>query len=188
IRLIKDGYRVAMLSSVRTIHSHNRSAGYYLKRSFVDVIFLVGLFDDFRYPTIESPRGLVAGIVSTAAHLAEYLAAPGDDPGGSGAAALAEWSHNFRHVRAPAACRLGDAQLDNYIDGLVTRFLEPNAALGKADFEEAHRFVDAFIARLKHFNDFADSIYSQHDAEVRQQLREGMRKVFAATVGSTLGF
>lgn len=39
IRLIQDGYRVAMLASVKVIHSHNRPAYYYLKRSFVDVVF-----------------------------------------------------------------------------------------------------------------------------------------------------
>ncbi len=36
IRLIKDGYNIALLSSVKVIHSHNRPAYYHLKRGFVD--------------------------------------------------------------------------------------------------------------------------------------------------------
>ena len=36
IRLLKDGYRIKLLSGVRTVHGHDRSAGYYFKRGFVE--------------------------------------------------------------------------------------------------------------------------------------------------------
>lgn len=36
VRLITDGKKIALLSSVRTVHSHNRAAGYYMRRFIVD--------------------------------------------------------------------------------------------------------------------------------------------------------
>ena len=36
IRLLRDGYRIAILSDVRVLHGHNRSCGYYVKRALVE--------------------------------------------------------------------------------------------------------------------------------------------------------
>ncbi|WP_312833471.1 glycosyltransferase [Sedimentibacter saalensis] len=47
VRLIKAGYKIALLSSERVIHSHNRSCGYYLKRASVDGRTLIRMFSDF---------------------------------------------------------------------------------------------------------------------------------------------
>jgi len=47
LRLIRDGYHLAMLSSTRVIHSHNRPAYYHLKRNYADVLLLCKLFPDF---------------------------------------------------------------------------------------------------------------------------------------------
>src|SRR5262245_27622779 len=49
LRLIKDGYKIAFLGSTRIIHSHNRPAYYYLKRGYVENLFLPRVFPD--YPT-----------------------------------------------------------------------------------------------------------------------------------------
>jgi glycosyltransferase involved in cell wall biosynthesis/ubiquinone/menaquinone biosynthesis C-methylase UbiE len=50
LRLIKDGYEIAFLGSTRIIHSHNRPAYYYLKRGYVENVFLPRIFSD--YPTV----------------------------------------------------------------------------------------------------------------------------------------
>jgi len=55
IRLIKDGYKIAFLGSVRVIHSHNRLPYYFLKRGYVDNLFLSDVFDDFVIPKISMP-------------------------------------------------------------------------------------------------------------------------------------
>jgi GT2 family glycosyltransferase len=52
LRLIKDGYQIAFLGSTRIIHSHNRPAYYYLKRGYVENVFLPRIFLD--YPTVET--------------------------------------------------------------------------------------------------------------------------------------
>lgn len=52
IRLIKDGKKIAFLGSTRIIHSHNRPASYFLKRGYVDNLFLSDMFSDFPIPKI----------------------------------------------------------------------------------------------------------------------------------------
>src|SRR5262249_45690676 len=44
-----DGYKIAFLGSIKIIHSHNRPAYYYLKRGYVENLFLPRVFAD--YPT-----------------------------------------------------------------------------------------------------------------------------------------
>ena len=194
IRLIKDGFRVAMLASVKAIHSHNRPAYYYLKRSFVDVIFLVRQFNDFVYPHVESERGLIAGIVSVGAHLSDWRS--GFDGAGSERVLhdeLSEWIGAWRssfvelHLGRPS--RLGDTRLDAYIDSLAERYLSPiSKGLDKNASYEMRRFLDAFLARIEHFNTFAAGVYGSQDPFLRRGLRDAVLKIFGATAGSALGF
>ena len=62
IRLIKDGHKLAFLGSIRIIHSHNRSAFYFLKRGYVDNLFLSDIFSDFIIPRINI-KDLVPAII-----------------------------------------------------------------------------------------------------------------------------
>lgn len=68
IRLIKDGFKIAFLGSVRIIHSHKRSPYYYLKRGYVDNQFLSDVFDDFVVPKIN-----LAGLVPDVAFSYAFL-------------------------------------------------------------------------------------------------------------------
>lgn len=52
IRLIKDGHKIAFLGSTRIIHSHNRPGFYFLKRGYVDNVFLKDVFSDFKIPKV----------------------------------------------------------------------------------------------------------------------------------------
>lgn len=52
LRLIKAGKKIAFLGSIRVIHSHNRLPYYFLKRGFVDNLFLSDMFEDFIIPRI----------------------------------------------------------------------------------------------------------------------------------------
>ncbi|MEN6584590.1 MAG: glycosyltransferase family 2 protein [Sulfuricella sp.] len=193
IRLIKDGHRVAMLASVKVVHSHNRAAYYYLKRSFVDTVYLVGLFDDYAYPHVESVPGLIAGIVSTAAYLSDWLQSLDESDcskhmGDELSDWIRDWRRRFVEVRSSSPSRLGEARLDAYIDSLSARYLVAGWQRDGAARREARSFLDAFLARLEHFNAFAGSVYRGQDELLRRGLRDAVFKNFAATVGSTLGY
>lgn len=62
VRLIKAGHRIAMLSSERVIHSHNRSCGYYLKRATVDGKTLKRIFPDFPLPK-QNSNSIISGTI-----------------------------------------------------------------------------------------------------------------------------
>ena len=195
IRLIKSGMKVGMLASVKVIHSHNRPAYYYLKRSFVDVIFLVGLFNDFTFPPCQSLNGLIAGIVSTAGHISRWLNNLYDEaPTLSLGEQLHHWiisaRTDFLDVTRDTSCNLGDTRLDAFINTMPNRFLQtavPDLA-GPHDQDEARRFGDTFLARLDHFRLFASEIYVDQDDIVKKELAEVVRKTFAAAAGSALAF
>ncbi|MBG9389773.1 glycosyltransferase family 2 protein [Caenimonas aquaedulcis] len=191
IRLIKDGWQVAMLASVKTIHSHNRPAYYYLKRSYVDVIFLVGLFDDFAYPHCESLHGLVQGIVSCAAYatdwIAEVRAAGGDATGARLKGWTARWRRESARLRTGGSLALGDARLEQFVAGLAADVgAAPSGDRNAA--AEARRFGDAFCDRLDHGARFMAGIYDDGDAVPAEELVAVIGKTFAATTGSLLAF
>jgi glycosyltransferase involved in cell wall biosynthesis len=52
IRLIKDGHKIAFLGNSRIIHSHNRPASYFLKRSYIENLILSDLFSDYAIPEV----------------------------------------------------------------------------------------------------------------------------------------
>ena len=45
--LIRNGYRLAFLSSVAIRHAHDRPPFYFLRRGFVDYVTMAGIFEDF---------------------------------------------------------------------------------------------------------------------------------------------
>ena len=50
IKLIRDGHLIGMLSSIRAIYSHRRESNYYLRRAFVDMVFLFDIFPGHALP------------------------------------------------------------------------------------------------------------------------------------------
>lgn len=193
IRLIQNGYTVAMLASIKVVHSHNRPPYYYLKRSFVDVVFLVDMFDDFAIPPVGTMGTLLPVILSVAAHLSDW--ADTFDPAPSARAMhddidalIRHWRGTLTRPRWQDTIRLGDARLDAYLTSLRDRFATQPPAGDTAAHDEAQRFVDAFLARLEHFARFARDVYGHQDAGLRTGLRGVIVKTFCATAGSALGF
>jgi glycosyltransferase involved in cell wall biosynthesis len=68
LRLIRDGYRLALLASTWILHSHNRPPWYHLRRSYVDTLALLRLLPGHPRLSI-APDRLFADIVAAAAAL-----------------------------------------------------------------------------------------------------------------------
>lgn len=198
VRLIQDGHRIAMLASVKVIHSHLRSSHYYLKRTFVDITFLVGVFPDFALPPVESAAGLVRG----AAHVARLVSAfvlqlPGLPPGLATHELAAQWLESVRRAGLdmapllPASLELGDARVDAVLRNLVRAADLANgggvaAMLDAATRRSAQYFVDDFAMRFGHFNRYALAGYPGDDARLRHEWAGAAAKTFAASLGFTL--
>lgn len=191
IRLIMDGHRVAMLASVKVIHSHNRPPIYYLKRSYVDVIFLVGMFDDFLIPVLDSIEGLLVGMVSCAGHVSAQLPRLATSaPDETLAQCLGLWIKRCRQqckeIRFDMVCALDDPQLDTFVNEWGRRVA--SLSMDEATQIEAQRFMDSFLARLGQLGTFIGTVYGDSDAKLLGGLQDAIRKSFAATAGSMLGF
>jgi len=194
IRLIQSGHRVAMLASIKVIHSHNRPAFYYLKRSFVDVIFLVGMFDDFFYPRSESLSGLIAGMRSTAQHITKWFeqldaVCPVTPLGEQLSTWIAESRRTFSILQQADAIHLGEDRLDEFLSTMPKKYIgDTPQVMDAVARAEAQHFNDSFLARLEHFLGFAADVYGAQDALLRSELGAVVRKTFAATAGSALAY
>jgi O-antigen biosynthesis protein len=189
IRLIKDGWQVAMLASVKVVHSHNRPAWYYLKRSFVDVQFLVGLFDDFTYPRCDSLPGLVAGIASASIHVSAWRRAIEDGAtpltGLRWRESLARWREDLKTALSEGCVALGDERLDAYVRELPARYRARSDGDAGA---QVRQFSEMLIGRLEHFSRYAAQVYDDADELPRGEMSAVLAKTLAATAGSALGF
>ena len=67
IRLIRDSHKIAFLNSIPIIHSHYRSPYYFLKRGYVDNIFLTNIFPDYTVPSLQ--EDLLLGDILQTYHL-----------------------------------------------------------------------------------------------------------------------
>lgn len=193
VRLIRDGHRIAMLASVKVVHSHLRSSMYTLKRGFVDVSFLHELFDDFPVAPCTDGAAVVAGALHVARELDGWRAALLDDGAAAAPGAFTDsWLQRLRAepVRAElpaAALRLDDPRLDGFVRSLATRLDNPAAAAAQAAAAAAARaFVDDFVARMGHFNQYARALHDADDARLRHEWANAGAKAFAASLGAML--
>lgn len=151
IRLIRDDYRIAFLSSVKIIHSHNRPAFYYLKRGHVDQIFLTKKFVD--YPVIPLDLTKISqDILFTYAVLVEL--------------ATEDWSHFL-----PCGTEKIIAKIRGHLDSALRHPQFPERVTGglyvDSQFED---FIEAVRQRC-----FTDD---QYDPKYRCQILKGVIDFF----------
>ncbi len=70
--ILQDGGKIALLSSIGVIHSHNRSVGYQLKRCFIDTFTLIQMFPDFPIEKMER-RERFCAVLRSYCETVEYL-------------------------------------------------------------------------------------------------------------------
>lgn len=192
VRLIQDGHRIAMLASVKVIHSHNRTSLYYLKRSFVDITFLVEVFPDFTRPLHPSARGLVSGAVHVANQLSRWvprLLTQGAN--GSVHAAVSSWLEELRVLRIDGAgldanLHLGDARVDTILRELADASVALPIADDSPSQSSAQAFVNDFVMRFDFFNRYAAEVYPGEDRHLLVAWAAASGKVFSASLGATL--
>jgi len=182
IRLIRDGLKAAMLSSVKVIHSHNRPAAYHLKRTFVDVVVLCEGFPDFQAPATRTVIGtLMAGFAL------DRL--------------IAEWRPKKDEAAGAALARMADLAREASVDGRgvvspidfgvpgLTDWLKRAAALEVADAtSDVAELRTMFADRLGAVADFAAGAYGVVDDYLEGEIRSAMLKTLAASIGAQLAF
>ncbi|WP_043739549.1 glycosyltransferase family A protein [Thioalkalivibrio nitratireducens] len=185
IRLIRAGHAVAMLASIKVIHSHNRAPWYYLKRTFVDVVFLVQVFEDFEILRCPSASAMLAAVERAAAVLGRWLEATVEPRVTWSIAGFKprELLRSGAVAAEGAGTGIGDASVDRFLQTLreSREALPPAAGVHEP-------FTEMLLGRLDHVQQFALSIHPSEDGRVRTEFVEAVRKTFAGTVGAALAY
>jgi hypothetical protein len=182
VRMIRDGHRIALLSSVQVIHSHNRPAAYHLKRTFVDVLFLTDAFIDFSLPFVETVSGAIAAAAALQGELDAWRPAVGQPPADQ-LRRLAERARRLplHQLSVPAALDFGLPALGPWVAAAV-------AAEGWVARIDAEAFAHMFADKLDALADFAAGVYVETDAHLAGELAQAAAKSLAACVGAQLCF
>lgn len=181
VRLLKDGLKPAMLSSVKVVHSHNRPAAYHLKRTFVDVVFLTEVFPDFPIPGANSP-----GSAAAAASLLSFVTEAWRPEVGADAAT--ELRRFARQVRGAAVSGTPAAPVDFGFAGLQPWLATEIAEEKSRDPADAEQLRNMFADRLDHLAQFLERTYGACDDHLASELAQAVRKTLAATFGAQLAF
>ena len=190
VKLIRDGHRVGMLSSIRVVHSHTRKAEYYLRRSFVDVIFLTSIFSDFEVPRDNN----VIGSLFCAAALWKALKTIQPSRETTAIQALDEIIAHVRQIdpqignEALDSCEgFGSAPLQGWIEKFDRACLNKKNSLYKSAKSSIVQTRNMFMDRLSTLRSML-GVYPMVDETVAKELNEAVRKSLVMVIGSQLAF
>ncbi|HEY9217255.1 MAG TPA: glycosyltransferase, partial [Phenylobacterium sp.] len=182
VKLIRDGRRTGMLSSVKVVHSHNRKTGYYLRRVFVDVVFLTEVFPDFAPP----PARSIPGALLAAERIKTLVDGWRPELGVNGAAALKELAVRARSLRLSGSL---PAQLSDFGHPPIRPWLEKMTAerpqIAAADAEQLQTM---FGDRIDHIAAYVDGVFGEVDEHLAGELVAAAQKTLSMTLGAQLAF
>ncbi len=191
IRLIKDGYKIAFLGSVRIIHSHNRLPYYFLKRGYVVNQFLSNIFNDFVMPKISMPS-FVPDIAFTYVFLIRLIKYINNLPEhltpelfGTKVNELFSMRYDFEYPGELPAIS------EQYMDEQTKEFLED--IIITSGFKYAGQKYDGFLttAFLGYVNiviNYLKNTYETIDDLLLVEIKECFYKAFSTLVGTHLAY
>jgi len=182
VRMIRDGHRLGFLSSVQVIHSHNRPVAYHLKRTFVDVLFLMETFADYTFPFTDTLSGAVAAGAALEPLVRDWRPTVGADA----AQSLRGLARSVR--RAPLAGATIPPDLDFGLPALGPWIDAAIRAEDRPGAPEASALRSMLASRLDELAEYAGRICCDADARLAQEIGDAVRKVFAAVVGAQFCF
>lgn len=182
VRLIKDGYRLGILSSCRVIHSHNRRPFYFLKRTFVDSVFMADNFPDFEYHKISEPAPLFSVLdvlFGITENISRQLSAVNDDPLPIGEL-FASVAANIKLRNAAADhIRIEDQELLVFLD-----FLHRH----KKGFMDDEAVINTMLGSLSRIKAYMEYVYPSLDKPLLEEFDHLLWKLTAHTAGLYLGY
>jgi len=188
IRLIKDGHRIAFLYTTRVLHSHNRSAFYFLKRAYVDSKFLKEVFPNFQFPAIGNQARLfrdMAAIYSRTKQIASTIA---DAKRVEGVNSLFDdiWSmYADDHNESEDVSAL---TLDNDFDGFIQSLA---LSAGEHPIRYKHReniLLPHVLQQLKILQSFISESHKNVDEIILGELAPTMYKILALHSGAHMAY
>ena len=191
IRLIKDGHKLAFLGSTRIIHSHNRPSWYFLKRGYVDNIFLTDVFPDFEIPHLFM-RDFASDIAYTYNFLGRFINKLTQLPSGATPedfeAVLQIMASSISVYQFPANI---SAPQEDYLDYKSTEFilnLITTEGIHKAGAKYDGFLVYAYSGYLHITSNYLKNTYETIDEKLMLDIKNCLCKAFAIVVGAHLAY
>jgi glycosyltransferase involved in cell wall biosynthesis len=191
IRLIRDGYLVGMLSSIRVIHSHRRKSAYYLRRSFVDVVFLCEIFQDRALPE----DNCLLGTLTCSLLLWNGLKPIAKQDTRSPAKILEDYIAEVRQINLPdrvhslKGCNgFGYARLSSWIDSVNRAAIDHTWSFDELSLRSVRQTRMMFIDRLSSLLPSLRIAYPMLDDVVAVELSDAIQKALAMTIGAQLAY
>lgn len=191
IDLIRDGHQVGLLSSIRVAHSHRRGAGYWVRRVFVDIIFLNAIFPGDEAPALTSATGVLVGAFALKRALWSVVASTQQSP----VEALDAIIEHLRNLSLPATVSsfegegdFGYPPLGAWIDRLSRSCAEDERPMTAAEAAGARHMRAAFIDRLTGLRPHLGYVYPCLDEAVATEINDAIEKALAMTVGLQLAY
>jgi hypothetical protein len=191
LRLIRDGHKLALLSSTRIIHSHNRPASYYLKRGYVDSRFLFKSFSD-QTQTLEA-NSLIDGIILTYESLNTLLAKKLGPSAKS--CSISALSIIVMGGLAVAPTRSGTTQItlerndhvDDQFQAFIADIYKRRRQSDAAALTENGALLASFRSFVTKILQYMQEIYDVIDEPLLDDFRKSLFKAFAWICGVQLG-
>jgi O-antigen biosynthesis protein len=186
--LIRDGHRLAFLSSIAIRHGHNRPPFYFLRRCFVDYITMAGLFEDFPrlIPSLET---LLPQVKHVQGVLASLIRMPLFENGTSYSTSvfcrrIVHQMNRFRKSErdgSPPEIKDFDPDTRCFLDWLHQDVSRPVAR------NQRMLFLDAVLGLFIQMLNFRMETPGVMDRNQKMDVRHSILKAFAAQLGGFLG-
>ena len=191
LRLIQDGRRIAFLGSTRVIHSHNRNPYYFLKRGYVDNVFLSDMFSDFVLPRVTLDE-LIPDVAFTYHFLSELI-------GQLEQLSLPADSNLFAELILQAFARAGMQHYPATLPPLQDAFLDPQAkelllhlmtgwGLSKARKAYTGFLLSAFQGYANITIAYVQNTYEALNEELMDDVKHCLHKAFCILTGAYLAY
>jgi 2-polyprenyl-3-methyl-5-hydroxy-6-metoxy-1,4-benzoquinol methylase/glycosyltransferase involved in cell wall biosynthesis len=189
LRLIRDGHAIAFLGSTRIIHSHNRPAYYYLKRAYVENLFVPKIFPD--YPVLSRNFERIVSDIAFTYQAISSLVAEGawelqlpcrtmDFSCG-----LLRKFEEVLKTRSPFSTRIiNNSSSDNEFEDFLTRIMNEDC-LNKMGIDSAEGILgEAVMNFTRMVLAYMEQTYDFVDDHVAEDFRSSLHKAFAYQCGA----
>ena len=181
LQLIKAGYAIAQLGSVKVKHTHRRPCGYWMKRVYVDSRTLYKIFPDMERPQL-TERQVAAGIINGYGDVCNLIKNV-DESLADGMDVKGVCEELNRIAEIPVGKRtleFGRGFSDEFSDAIIRKIAE-------ASKEESDQQETLSVQVCAYIKNNLIPYLNAHDEKVdKKEIIETIFKTFAAEVGARL--
>jgi len=189
LRLIRDGHAIAFLGSTRIIHSHNRPAYYYLKRAYVENLFVPTILPD--YPVLSRNFDRIVSDIALTYQAISSLVAEGawelqlPCRTADFSCGLLRKFEEVLKARSPFSTRIiNNSFSDKEFEAFLTRIMNEHC-LNKMGVDSAEGILgEAVMNFTRMVLAYMEQTYDFVDDHVAEEFRSSLHKAFAYQCGA----